>query len=151
MSITYEERLALAIELNKKIAAGNYAGQIATRDLIRTDALAQAEIDALVSIYPSWTPGQGLAAGDLVAYQGTLYQVVQAHATQADWTPDSVLALFKSKAPVGVIPQWVQPTGAQDAYNTGDKVLFEGLVYESLINANTWSPTAYPAGWHLIS
>lgn len=42
---------------------------------------------------------------------------------------------------------WVQPTGAHDAYNTGDKVIFEGHLWESLINANTWSPTVYPAGW----
>lgn len=47
-------------------------------------------------------------------------------------------------------PQWVQPTGAGDAYNIGDKVTFEGQHYESLINANVWSPTAYPAGWQLI-
>lgn len=44
-------------------------------------------------------------------------------------------------------PDWVQPTGAHDAYALGDRVAFEGSDYESLINANVWSPTAYPAGW----
>lgn len=48
------------------------------------------------------------------------------------------------------IAEWVQPTGAYDAYNIGDKVLFNGSTYESLINANVWSPTAYPQGWKLI-
>ena len=45
---------------------------------------------------------------------------------------------------------WVQPTGAHDAYNIGDKVHFPTLtdpIYESLINANVYSPTTYPAGW----
>ena len=150
MSLTHEERMARALELNRKIAAGTFAGQIATRDLIRTDALVQEEIDALVSIYPPWVPGQALAAGALLAYQGTLYQCIQAHTSQADWTPDAVPALFVSKTPAGVIPDWVQPTGAHDAYNIGDKVTYNGQVYESLINGNTWSPTAYPAGWKLI-
>ena len=151
MSITYEERLALAIELNKKIAAGNYAGQIATRDLIRTDALAQDEIDALVTIYPTWVPALSVSVGDLLAYQSTLYEVLQAHTTQADWTPNITPALFKAKVPAGVIPDWVQPTGAHDAYQVGDKVTYNGQVYESLIDANVWSPDAYPAGWQIIS
>lgn len=148
--MTHEERMALALELNRKIAAGTFAGQIATRDLIRTDALVQEEIDALVSIYPPWEVGQSLAVGSLVAYGGLLYQVIQAHTSQTDWAPPTVPALFKAKAPAAIIPQWVQPTGAHDAYNKGDRVLFEGQVYESKIDGNTWSPTAYPAGWQII-
>lgn len=47
-------------------------------------------------------------------------------------------------------PQWVQPTGAHDAYNTGDKVTYNGKHYQSTINGNVWSPDAYPAGWQLV-
>lgn len=50
-------------------------------------------------------------------------------------------------------PVWQQPTGAHDAYQMGDRVHFpdaDSPVYESLINANVWSPTEYPAGWQLI-
>lgn len=75
---------------------------------------------------------------------------MQAHTSQTDWTPDIVPALFTRKTPAGVIPDWVQPTGAHDAYNIGDRVTFNGQVYESLINANVWSPTDYPQGWQLI-
>lgn len=46
-------------------------------------------------------------------------------------------------------PDWVQPTGAHDAYNIGDCVTFEGQQYVSKINANVWSPAVYPAGWEL--
>ena len=44
-----------------------------------------------------------------------------------------------------------QVTGAHDAYKKGDKVKFEGKIYESLIDANTYSPSAYPAGWKEIT
>lgn len=50
-------------------------------------------------------------------------------------------------------PVWVQPTGAHDAYNIGDRVHFPTIndaVYESKINANVWSPIVYPQGWLLI-
>lgn len=48
------------------------------------------------------------------------------------------------------IPDWVQPTGAHDAYQTGDKVRYKGQVYESLIDGNVWAPDVYPAGWRLV-
>ena len=51
----------------------------------------------------------------------------------------------------GAVPEWVAPTGAHDAYQTGDHVMFEGAEYVSLIDGNTWSPTAYPQGWEEIT
>jgi hypothetical protein len=81
---------------------------------------------------------------------GKLYKVLQPHNSQPDWLPTTAVSLYVEVAPPGVVPDWVQPTGAHDAYNTGDRVMFEGNEYESLIDANTWSPTAYPAGWLLI-
>lgn len=47
-------------------------------------------------------------------------------------------------------PAWVQPTGAHDCYNTGDKVTYNGQHYVSKINGNVWSPEAYPAGWEAV-
>ena len=63
-------------------------------------------------------------------------------------------ALFLMIYTVVGYPVWVQPTGAHDAYQIADRVHFpdaDSPVYESLINANTWSPTDYPAGWLLIT
>lgn len=82
-----------------------------------------------------------------------LYKCVQAHKSQSDWKPKDVPALFTVVAYPNEIPVWVQPTGAQDAYNIGDQVYYpdlNGSVYESLINANVWSPVAYTQGWQLI-
>ena len=52
--------------------------------------------------------------------------------------------------PANEYPQWVQPTGGHDAYAIGAKVTFNGQRYVSKINANVWSPTAYPAGWQAV-
>lgn len=151
MAMTHEERMALAIEFNKRFVASNYTNKKVAEDIITASTLTQTEIDELLYIYDPWVPGKVLTAGTYVRYNGLLYKVVQGHTTQADWTPDLVPALFTVVAPVGVTPAWKQPTGSQDAYNIGDEVMFEGKKYKSLINANTWSPTVYPAGWQLIS
>ena len=48
------------------------------------------------------------------------------------------------------VPDFVQPSGAHDAYQIGDRVRFDGKVYESLLGGNAWSPTAHKAGWKLV-
>ena len=49
--------------------------------------------------------------------------------------------------PIPDAPAYVQPTGAHDAYQAGDRVTFQGRVYEAVINAVVWSPLAYPQAW----
>lgn len=148
--MTHEERLAKAVEFNRQFVASKKAAQIATRDLIKTDALAPEELEQLVSLYPGFAPGTAYKIGDVIQYGGALYKVIQAHTSQADWTPDSTPALFTAAAPAGTIPEFVQPTGAHDAYDTGDKVIFNGVVYESLVDGNAFSPTAYPPNWKAV-
>lgn len=53
--------------------------------------------------------------------------------------------------PSETIPDFVQPTGAHDAYKKGDKVRYNGKVYKSLIDGNAYSPDAYPAGWQEVT
>jgi hypothetical protein len=103
------------------------------------------------SNYPAmWEAGQQLTAGEVIEFDGTWYEVIQSHTTQSDWTPSACPALFVVTAEPGECPDWVQPTGAHDAYNIGDCVIFNGQQYESVINANVWSPSVYPTGWRLI-
>ena len=52
--------------------------------------------------------------------------------------------------PAPSYPEWVQPLGGHDAYNVGDRVTFNGKVYESTITGNVWAPDVYPAGWKEI-
>ena len=97
-------------------------------------------------LYPAWRSETEYHAGDRVLHGGVLYKVLQAHTSQSDWTPDITPALFVVVS-LDEWPEFVQPTGAHDAYNKGDKVTFNGKHYISLIDANVYSPAAYPAGW----
>lgn len=117
--------------------------------------MTNAEVITNVAFYDYWSgDSQSYSLNKIVKlFNGELYRVVQAHTSQPTWSPELVPALFTHIVPPGTIGVWVQPTGAQDAYNIGDQVHFPTItdpVYESLINANTWSPTDYPAGWQLI-
>lgn len=145
--LTAEER---AQKLEQEIEKLKISGRIATRDKIKANELTAEELISLVDIYPKFEVGVEYKVGDLISYHNKLYEVLQAHTSQADWLPDTTASLFADKMPGDIIPEWKQPTGAHDAYNTGDKVTFEGNVYESNIDGNTYSPTAYPAGWDLV-
>ncbi|MDH7554353.1 MAG: hypothetical protein QHH74_11920 [Spirochaetota bacterium] len=95
-----------------------------------------------------WIEGEKVEVGWVRIYNGKKYECIQAHMTLASWTPDITSALWKEV--VEGIPVWVRPTGAHDAYKKGDKVHYPTIddpVYESLIDANVWSPDEYPAGW----
>ena len=48
-------------------------------------------------------------------------------------------------------PEYKDPAGYQDAYNTGDLVTFEGDVYKCLRDGTTWSPRVAPTVWELVS
>lgn len=112
---------------------------------------AEADEEA-VELKKEWAfhLGEWVEAGDEITYNGKVYVVLQPHALSAEWVPDQVPALYKAKANPGEEwPEWIQPTGAHDCYNKGDKVTYKGQHYVSLIDNNSWSPEAYPAGWEL--
>lgn len=99
-------------------------------------------------LYPLWAAGVAYKVGDKVRYNDDLYKVVQAHTSQSDWTPDATPSLYVKIATPGTIPEWVQPTGAHDAYMTGDKVTHDGKTWESTCDSNVWEPGVY--GWDAI-
>ena len=94
--------------------------------------------------------GNGLEvkAGEICLYNDELYRVVQSHTTQPDWTPDITPALY-TKISVEEFPQWVQPTGAQDAYKKGDKVTYDNKHWISTADNNVWQPGVY--GWDEVT
>lgn len=121
------------------------------------------ETPALFSFYRdnasaelAWMEGEKVEAGWKRTFNGKTYECLQAHQTQADWTPTATLgALWKvyTEEDEEEIPVWKQPTGAHDAYNIGARVHYPTItdpIYESLINGNVWSPVAYPSGWRLV-
>lgn len=111
-----------------------------------------------VRLYRPWEVGKSYTVGEYLTFgvnsvgDPQLYKVVQRHTSQADWEPDITPALYDA---IGLdadgYPVWSQPTGAHDAYNKGDIVNYNGVLYESLIDGNVYSPDAYPAGWVVYS
>lgn len=126
------------------------AEAIAYRAKIELAASAMTDETALtcVELFPAWAVGKAYAVGDRVQHDGTLYKCAQAHTSQADWTPDATQALWVVVS-IEEFPEWVQPTGAHDAYNIGDKVSYNGQQYICTIDANAYAPGVY--GWDLIT
>lgn len=123
------------------------------------DADTQADkMLEVASAFPKYEVGKKYKAKEVFGY-GTnavgdvqLYMSLQEHVSSAEWRPDATPSLYKA---IGVTaegyPEWVQPLGAADAYNTGDIVSFEGTLYESTIDGNVWSPVAHPDGWKVVA
>lgn len=59
------------------------------------------------------------------------------------WEPG--VSGWREIATGGNVAEWVQPTGAHDAYGVGDRVLHNGKTWESTSAANVWEPGVY--GW----
>lgn len=138
------------IEKAKKFRKLINANLNATRKLIRVDELSEDELLGMIDLYESYEIGKSYQADDIFKYGDKLYKVIQEHTSQEDWIPSELPALYLSMMPENVIPEWVQPTGSHDSYSIGDKVIFEGRVYESIIDGNTWSPVDYPQGWQEV-
>jgi hypothetical protein len=109
-------------------------------------------------LYSPWQVGKNYTAGERLAFgvngigDPQLYKVNQDHVSQAGWLPDTNPALYTA---IGLdsdgYPVWSKPTGAHDAYNKGDVVNYNGILYESLIDGNVHSPDDYPSGWKIFS
>ena len=122
--------------------------------------------------YPLWAQPSGAHdaynQGDIVNYNGTLYQstingnVWPPDVYPAGWTVYEATTEPEEPKPEPepepdpepeeppTYPAWVQPTGAHDAYNTGDIVNYNGTLYKSTMDGNVWAPDAYPQGWEKV-
>ena len=103
-------------------------------------------------VYPLWSgDGKEYKKDERVTYYGELYKVLTNHTSQATWTPTDAPSLFaKVLTAQNEILEWEQPN-ANNVYMKGDKVKYEGKIYENLIDNNVWKPTEYPAGWKEIT
>lgn len=119
--------------------------ELAVQSLEPADALEGVEL------FPTWKTGTAYEVGYKVRHGGILYACLQAHTSQAGWEPGAAPSLWATVLipDPDVIPDWEQPDST-NAYKKGDKVRFDGKIYESLIDNNVWSPAAYPAGWREV-
>ncbi len=115
---------------------------------VNDDAVALS----ISEFYDVWEPNRKYEVGRYLQYKSVLYKTLQTHTSQDTWTPDVTASLYAKVLvdPSGeTIKEWEQPDST-NAYMTGDKVYYNGIIYESTIDNNVWSPADYPAGWKTV-
>lgn len=148
MAMSDGERAAQLAELSRLANVATVAEGVDNPLDLVTPLLTDEQAEQVPMAYPEWEEGVSYEVGKRVRYESKLYRCVQAHTSQADWTPDVTPALWVRTSQEGEIPDWVQPTGAHDAYAKGDKVKHVGKVWESLVDGNVWEPsTSTPTLW----
>lgn len=122
--------------------------------------LSDNQKEEILSRYEEYQEDKEYKEGDKFTFDGKIYEVIQGHRSQANWIPSSTPALYKEFLSVKikdeegneseVVAEFKKPTGAHDAYKKGDKVSFEGAIYESLIDNNAYSPIEFADGWKKV-
>lgn len=108
-------------------------------------------------LYPVYEVDHAYKKDERFNYNGRLFKVNQDHTSAAQWVPgesgtESLYTCLEMAGDSYLV--WTQPTGAHNAYNTGDIVHYptaDDPLYKSLIDGNTWSPDAYPQGWEIYN
>ena len=113
------------------------------------------KVMSVATVFPKYKVGTAYKTKEVFSYgvnsvgDPQLYQVLQDHTSTEEWTPDATASLYKK---IGVTEEgyaeWVQPLGGSDAYNTGDIVSYNGVLYKSTIDGNVWAPDV--TGWETI-
>mgnify|MGYP001031392931 CR=1 FL=1 len=102
-------------------------------------------------LFAEWAYPIAYTVGQIRRYNGTLYKCVQAHTSQADWTPPAAPSRLWSLTadPTEEWPEWIQPIGAHDAYPLGAKVSHNEKHWTSTVANNVWEPGVY--GWEEVT
>lgn len=145
----------------------------ARRDLQREqEKLSTATLNAAKIIALTFTDEQALEVPDLYpiyevdhaykkderfTYNGRLFKVNQDHTSAAQWVPyetgtESLYTCLEMAGDGYLV--WTQPTGAHNAYNTGDIVHYptaEDQLYQSQIDGNTTVPGSDERWWKVYT
>lgn len=147
---------AIQTEAVNKVAAASMESMKKAAQIIALTFTDEQAVE-VSDLYPEFEIGHDYKTGDRFQYNRSLFKVNQNHTSQAQWVPGEVgteslytnLMLDESGYQI-----WKQPTGAHDAYNTGDIVRYpdkDGQLYKSTIDGNVWSPDSYPQGWEVYT
>lgn len=106
--------------------------------------LSDEEAYKVKILFEDWDYQKEYETGDRVLYNGELYNVLQSVHNTVN-PADEKRFYQKIIKPNDLVEEW-----NNNGYNVGDKARIGQYIYESLIDNNTWSPQAFPAGWKLI-
>lgn len=140
-----EERFAYLADITRAANVSAYAQAVDNPLDLVTPILTDEQAADVPSAFHAWEVGVAYASGNRVQHGGKLWKCLQAHTSQAGWEPGVAPSLWVEVAKPGEIPDWKQPTGAQDAYSKGDKVKHNAKVWVSNVDNNVWEPGVY--GW----
>ncbi len=136
--------------LTARQASAEVANSITFVTLAQNGSIDDVTASEHTDLFSPWAENIAYKKGDMRQYDGGLYRCVQAHTSQADWTPDTAASLWtKVSDPAIEYPDWSQPIGSHDAYDMGDKVSHKNKKWVSTANANVWEPGVY--GWEEVS
>lgn len=122
--------------------------RIANSITLATSYLDDEQAETVTPLFPYWDTDTVYAVGDRRQFNDLLYRCVQAHTSQEGWEPPNVPALWV-RTSTEEWPEWIQPTGAHDAYNIGDKVSHNNKHWICTIDANVYEPGVY--GWDEVT
>lgn len=112
-----------------------------------TDALASLAIYA----YPQLDEdGELIKAGTRIYWKGQLKRAAVDLWDAAESNPDNAPSLWEDinyKEGYRVIPETIT---VGTAFALGERGWWNGVLYESLLSANVYTPAVYPAGWKEI-
>lgn len=142
-TLPYEDGMTASRAESLVFAQPDYAEYVDPNEKLDEvlEILTDEQAEQVPEAFREWQADTEYSVGDRRRYGSLLYKCVQAHTSQEGWEPPNAASLW-SRIGEGEIPEWVQPTGAQDAYAKGDHVMHDGKEWESLVDGNVWEPGA---------
>lgn len=142
VTVSAEEALPNALGLLLRIAVAD--GRLSDAELLTIQPALEGR---------AWSSGLSVEVGDVYTYTGSLWRCVQAHVTQADWTPDLVPSLWRK---VEVLPEDAPRVWQEGVeYVEGDILAYPDVnsdQYECVQGHTSqagWEPPNTPALWKL--
>lgn len=111
------------------------------------DALASVAVD----VYPELNEdGELIKSGTRIKWNGILKRAAVDLWDTSENNPDNAPALWEDieyKNGYRMIPETIT---VGTAFALGEYGWWNGVLYKSLLNANVYTPDAYPAGWEQV-
>lgn len=147
-------------EYQEVAAIINQLNQIKSADFTTATFVEQAEkgnVDEETArqhteLFEAWTTDTVYEVGAMRQHEGNLYKCLQSHTSQENWTPDATPALWVEVAPPNEYREIKDNMLSTEAFALDEIGWYktEDNLWKSLIDANTYTPETYPAGWEKV-
>jgi len=114
--------------------------------LAENEMIDDEHIKEHANLFVQWDEHFTGKRGTIVLDGGILFRSLHDVGVGQNTRPSETPSMWQRIGnPADEIHQWRQPLGAHDAYQTGDKVLFDGKTWVSTHDNNIWQPGVF--GW----